>query len=113
MSDTAKILSAFRLLASEFATIADEVVLQYIELVIGEVNTESFGNEYSKAVAYLTADTIAVTQRSSEDVGSITSKKSGNLNISFSGSNDPTLATTYAQQYQRLVRKYIMGACVV
>ena len=48
-------LSVFRLIASEFASIEDEVVLQWMELSIPHLSKKRFGSRYNEALALLTA----------------------------------------------------------
>ena len=51
----AKILSTFRLIASEFNDVDDEKVNSMIELQGVRVSQKAFGDKYDLAIAYLTA----------------------------------------------------------
>ena len=53
--DATKILSTFRLVASEFNDVDDESVTSMIELQGVRVSPKAFGDKYDLAVAYLTA----------------------------------------------------------
>ena len=53
--DTTKILSTFRLVASEFIDVDDEKVNSMIELQGVRISQKAFGDKYDLAVAYLTA----------------------------------------------------------
>ena len=53
--DATKILSTFRLIASEFNDVDDEKVNFMIGLQGIRISTKAFGDKYNLAVAYLTA----------------------------------------------------------
>ena len=119
-------LQAFRIIASEYSTIADEDVEQYIEFVRPMVSEKRFGTLYSRAVALLTAHTMKLNNVETEEgsgtgggSGEIMAMKSmgvasyseGSTSISFqsssnssesNGSNAEYELTTYGTQYLTL-----------
>lgn len=107
--DTAKILSTFRLVASEFNDVDDEKVNSMIELQGVRISHKAFGDKYDLAVAYLTAhafklDEILKGGGASSGVlisGAITSEKEGSISVgyappSLSRYNDGSLYTKTA-----------------
>lgn len=107
--DTAKILSTFRLVASEFNDFDDEKVNSMIELQGVRISQKAFGVKYDLAVAYLTAHAFKLDEMlkgggASSGVlisGAITSEKEGSISIgyappSLSRYNDGSLYTKTA-----------------
>lgn len=90
--DIAKILSTFRLVASEFENVSDENVTTMIELQGVRISPKAFGDKYNLAVAYLTAHAFKVDEMlkgggaSSGGLlsGAITSEKEGNISVGYS-----------------------------
>ena len=122
-------LQAFRIIAKEYSSIADEDVEQYIEFVLPLVSEKRFGPLYSRAVALLTAHTMKLNGVETEEgggvdggIGEITALKSmgvasyseGSTSISFQssassnsvggGSDAEYKSTVYGTQYLSLRR---------
>ena len=119
-------LQAFRIIAKEYSSMADEDVEQYIEFVLPMVSEKRFGELYSRAVALLTAHTMKinnVTANADTGIGGglgelstmkslgVASYSEGSTSISFnsstsSGSSSNTDAeyesTVYGTQYLTL-----------
>lgn len=107
--DTAKILSTFRLVASELIDVDDKNVNSMIELQGVRISQKAFGDKYDLAVAYLTAHAFKFDEMlkgggaSSGGLisGSITSEKEGSISVgyaspSLSRYNDGSLYTKTA-----------------
>ena len=95
--DTAKILSTFRLVASEFNDVDDKKVNSMIELQGVRISQKAFGDKYDLAVAYLTAHAFKLDEilkgggASSGGLisGAITSEKEGDISVGYA---PPTLS---------------------
>ena len=89
--DTAKILSNFRLVASEFDNVSDKDVNSMIELQGVRISQKAFGDKYDLAVAYLTAHSFKLDEMlkgggaSSGGLlsGAITSEKEGSISVGY------------------------------
>ena len=122
-------LKTFRVIAPEFAAVANETVKAWINLTIPLVSKEKFGELYSQAVALLTAhrmklagigaaDGAAGIGGSSLAVGDtmrIASYSEGDTSVSFfagsssGGSTDAELnLTSYGTQFTSLREMVIM-----
>ncbi len=129
--DTTAVVSAFRLLATEFADVEDNTLDQWLSLTAPLVNKRKFGKVWAQALALLTAHRMklaAVGQDPKDDpmadVGKIltgssmrvSSYSEGSVSMSFS-SNAPQLAalnaeygmTQYGVQYLNLLRTRVMS----
>jgi hypothetical protein len=89
--DTEAILAVFRIIAPEFAAVTPT---DLISLAIGWISPDAFGSRSSEAVAYLVAHVLTLQDRVTAEggagsggagVGSITSKKAGDLAIGYGG----------------------------
>lgn len=69
------------------------------------------GSVRELAVAYLTAHTLTIRERSG-NAGAVTSVREGDLSIGYgaSGVSSPLGATSYGQEYERLKRQCLIGA---
>ena len=107
--DATKILSTFRLVASEFGDADDEKVNSMIELQGVRISQKAFGDKYNLAVAYLAAHAFKLDEMlkgggaSSGGLlsGAITSEKEGGISVgyaspSLSRYNDGSLYTKTA-----------------
>ena len=107
--DTTKILSTFRLVASEFGDVDDEKVNSMIELQRVRISQKAFGDKYDLAVAYLTAHAFKLDEMlkgggaSSGGLisGAVVSEKEGSISVgyaspSLSRYNDGSLYTKTA-----------------
>ena len=121
--DTAKILSTFRLVASEFGDVDDEKVNSMIELQGVRISQKAFGDKYDLAVAYLTAHAFKLDEMlkgggASSGVlvsGAITSEKEGGISVgyaspSLSRYNDGSL---YAKTAYGLLFLELRNQCIV
>ena len=89
--DIAKILSNFRLVASEFDNVSDENVNSMIELQGVRISPKAFGDKYDLAVAYLVAHAFKLDEMlkgggaSSGGLvsGAITSEKEGSISVGY------------------------------
>ena len=89
--DIAKILSNFRLVASEFDNVSDKDVNSMIELQGVRISQKAFGDKYDLAVAYLTAHSFKLDEMlkgggaSSGGLlsGAITSEKEGSISVGY------------------------------
>ena len=116
--DTTKILSTFRLVASEFGDVDDEKVNSMIGLQGVRINTKAFGDKYDLAIAYLTAHAFKLDEMlkggsaSSGGLvsGAITSEKEGSISVGYapptpSRYNDGTLYSKTASVIPRIFAK--------
>ena len=95
--DATKILSTFRLVASEFNDVDDESVASMIELQGVRVSPKAFGDKYDLAVAYLTAHAFKLDEMlkgggaSSGGLtsGTVVSEKEGSISVGYAS---PTLS---------------------
>lgn len=123
----APILSIFRILAAEFASVEDNTVLQWIDLTVPMVSRKQFGTLYEQAVALLAAHRMKIAgcgeEQSSKDgdlqlgIGDtlrVSSYSEGETSISFNNSAAGTISdtemtlTAYGMQYLSLRRMVIM-----
>lgn len=121
--DTAKILSNFRLVASEFIDVDDENVNSMIELQGVRISKKAFGDKYDLAVAYLTAHAFKLDEMlkgggaSSGGLvsGAITSEKEGGISVGYAS---PTLSiyndgSMYSKTAYGLLFLELRSQCIV
>ena len=121
--DTAKILSTFRLIASEFNDVDDEKVNSMIGLQGVRISTKAFGDKYDLAIAYLTAhafkldDMLKGGGASSGGLisGTITSEKEGSISVGYA---PPTLSryndgSLYSKTAYGLLFLELRSQCIV
>lgn len=105
-------LEYFRLLASEFASVADATVNQWLSVAGNLVNVGSLDTERAAmARALYAAHMLSITTRSGQGgaaaLGPVTSEKEGDLQRSYGGlkGSDTYLGqTSYGQQYLDVTR---------
>lgn len=121
------ILDVFRIVAAEFASVADNTVLQWIDLTAPMVSRKLFGVLYEQAVALLAAHRMKIAgcgedqtavegglQLGIGDTLRVSSYSEGETSISFNSTSVSTLAdseltlTAYGVQYLSLRRMVIM-----
>lgn len=121
--DIAKILSTFRLVASEFENISDDDVTSMIELQGVRISSKAFGNKYNLAVAYLVAHAFKVNEllksggASSGGLlsGAITSEKEGNVSVGY-GSPSQSLyndGSLYSKTAYGLLFLELRSQCII
>ena len=121
--DAAKILSTFRLVASEFNVVDDETVNSMIELQGARIGQKTFGDKYNLSSAYLTAHAFKLDEilkgggASSGGLisGAITSEKEGSISVgyaspSLSRYNDGSL---YSKTAYGLLFLELRSQCIV
>ena len=121
--DVTKILSTFRLVASEFNDVDDEKVNSMVELQGVRVSPKAFGDKYDLAVAYLTAHAFKLDEMlkggsaSSGGLvsGAITTEKEGSISVGYappllSRYNDGSL---YAKTAYGLLFLELRSQCIV
>ena len=121
--DTAKILSTFRLIASEFNDVDDEKVNSMIGLQGIRISTKAFGDKYDLAVAYLTAHAFKLDEMlnggsaSSGGLvsGAITSEKEGSISVGYA---PPTLSryndgSLYSKTAYGLLFLELRSQCII
>ena len=121
--DTAKILSTFRLIASEFNDVDDEKVNSMIGLQGIRISTKAFGDKYDLAVAYLTAHAFKLDEMlkggsaSSGGLvsGAITSEKEGSISVGYA---PPTLTryndgSLYSKTAYGLLFLELRSQCII
>lgn len=121
--DTAKILSTFRLVASEFIDVDDKIVNSMIELQRVRISQKAFGDKYDLAVAYLTAHAFKLDEMlkgggaSSGGLvsGAITSEKEGGISVGYTS---PTLSryndgSMYSKTAYGLLFLELRSQCIV
>lgn len=110
-----------RLIASEFETVDDTVVEQYIELEKPSISKKVFGSSYEKALALLAAHRMKMNGYGSSEYGTVaesihmTSFSEGESSVTFSNSQannsqvdgEYTL-TTYGLQFLTLKRSVVI-----
>jgi len=102
------ISSLLHTIAPQFDSIASRN--DFIFIATLQVNRDWFGDTYELAAAYLTAHLITVNTNSSYTNGSgaITSKREGDLSVSYSAptisgkGDDDLIQTGYGRQFLRL-----------
>ena len=118
-----KILSTFRLVASEFNDVDDESVTSMIELQGVRISTKAFGDKYDLAVAYLTAHAFKLDEMlkgggaSSGGLtsGTVVSEKEGSISVGYAS---PTLSryndgSLYAKTAYGLLFLELRSQCIV
>ena len=121
--DTAKILSIFRLVASEFSDVDDEKVNSMIGLQGVRISQKAFGDKYDLAVAYLTAHAFKLDEMlkgggaSSGGLtsGTVVSEKEGSISVGYappplSRYNDGSL---YSKTAYGLLFLELRSQCIV
>ena len=121
--DATKILSTFRLVASEFNDMDDEKVNSMVELQGVRVSPKAFGDKYDLAVAYLTAHAFKLDEMlkgggaSSGGLvsGAVTSEKEGSISVGYAS---PTLSryndgSLYAKTAYGLLFLELRSQCIV
>ena len=121
--DATKILSTFRLVASEFNDVDDESVTSMIELQGVRVSTKAFGDKYDLAVAYLTAHAFKLDEMlkgggaSSGGLtsGTVVSEKEGSISVGYAS---PTLSryndgSLYSKTAYGLLFLELRSQCIV
>lgn len=121
--DTSKILSTFRLVASEFSDVDDEKVSSMIELQGVRISQKAFGDKYNLAVAYLTAHAFKLdemlkgggTSSGGLVSGAVTSEKEGSISVGYAS---PTLSryndgSLYSKTAYGLLFLEIRSQCIV
>ena len=121
--DTAKILSTFRLVASEFGDVDDEKANSMIELQGVRISQKAFGDKYNLAVAYLTAHAFKVDEMlkgggaSSGGLvsGAVVSEKEGSISVGYASPllsryNDGSL---YSKTAYGLLFLELRSQCIV
>ena len=121
--DATKILSTFRLVASEFNDVDDESVTSMIELQGVRISTKAFGDKYDLAVAYLTAHAFKLDEMlkgggaSSGGLtsGTVVSEKEGSISVGYAS---PTLSryndgSLYAKTAYGLLFLELRSQCIV
>lgn len=121
--DATKILSAFRLMASEFSDVDDKNVNSMIELQGVRISEKAFGDKYDLAVAYLTAHAFKLDEMlrgggaSSGGLasGAITSEKEGSISVGYAS---PTLSryndgSLYSKTAYGLLFLELRSQCII
>lgn len=121
--DATKILSTFRLVASEFNDVDDESITSMIELQGVRVSTKAFGDKYDLAVAYLTAHAFKLDEMlkgggaSSGGLtsGTVVSEKEGSISVGYAS---PTLSryndgSLYSKTAYGLLFLELRSQCIV
>ena len=129
MTDEEKILSEFRILASEFDAVKfpDEFILTRVELYKDFCGKKYFGKFWSRAVALLTAHFLTLEKlKGSEGAtsfaitgGTLTSEKEGDLQRSYSSSSNSSntadelfTKTLYGKMFLQLRSMCIVPATI-
>ncbi len=104
-----KALQIFRLVAPEFAELADSTILNWLELNRSLLSRERLGADYEQAWALLTAHRLKLSLSDSVGLGSqmITSYREGDLSLGFA--QMPTgdwVSTAYGQQLAALEKAH-------
>ena len=121
--DATKILSTFRLVASEFSDVDDKNVTSMIELQGVRISQKAFGDKYNLAVAYLTAHAFKLDEMLKGGgasngglvSGAITSEKEGSISVGYappstSRYNDGSL---YSKTAYGLLFLELRSQCIV
>ena len=121
--DATKILSTFRLVASEFNDMDDEKVNSMVELQGVRISQKAFGDKYDLAVAYLTAHAFKLDEMlkgggaSSGGLtsGTVVSEKEGSISVGYAS---PTLSryndgSLYSKTAYGLLFLDLRSQCIV
>ena len=121
--DATKILSTFRLVASEFIDVDDENVNSMIELQGVRISQKAFGDKYDLAVAYLTAHAFKLNEMlkgGGASSGGLTSgtvvlEKEGSISVGYA---PPTLSryndgSLYSKTAYGLLFLELRSQCIV
>ena len=105
-------LEIFRLIAPEFAAVNDDTVTAYLDLASNFVCSGKYGKSINLDIALMAAHIMASPGGYSNDgstsAGRITSRKEGDLQITYgsvSDSSDYLSGTTYGNLLKALLRK--------
>ena len=109
MASPAEILAA---IAPELSAIDASVIDIHLDMADTQTGTV-YGKARNQAVALLAAHTLTIATRGGYS-GAITSRKEGELSVSFGVASGSALsATGYGQELEHLRRAFIMGARTV
>jgi len=121
--DATKILSTFRLIASEFNDVDDEKVNSMIGLQGIRISTKAFGDKYDLAVAYLTAHAFKLDEMlkgGGASSGGLTSgtvvlEKEGSISVGYA---PPTLSryndgSLYSKTAYGLLFLELRSQCII
>lgn len=94
-------LERFRLVATEFASIADSVVNGHIEIASERIDAVQFGSDYQQALAYLAAHQLAIAGRGGNASGPVVSERAGELSITYgyAQASDALETTAYGRAF--------------
>jgi hypothetical protein len=105
------VLDKFRIVASEFANLADQDVLNVIQIAEPQLALSIGGANRETLIAYLTAHILTLARRKMGATGEIASMSEGGISIEFQKSTaklrNSLSTTTYGQEFDRLCRPYI------
>ena len=121
------VLEIIRIVGTEFESVSDETLGQWIELALPLVSKDKFGNLYNQALAYMVCHIMKTFGLGDDDMGSygrlgmsagaagISSLSDGGSSISFSFPNQQVnsaemvlSSTIYGRQYLALLRLVIV-----
>ena len=103
------ILTVFRVIAPEFATMSDATVKATIELFMGFVSKKTFGDKYKLAVAYLTAHMIALQNEYTTAAGASTDASVAGVKREREGDLEREYAIPDTSDYMSLLYKTYYG----
>ncbi len=101
-------------IAPQFAS--DPQTSDFIALAELRTSQEKFGDKYNLAVALRAAHMMTLRDRKTGEGGSISSKKEGDLGISYAtgnGESEDLAQTHYGRQLQRLMKGTITSAGLI
>lgn len=114
-------IETFRLIAEEFHDIADEKIMQYMELYSSQISKRRFGSTYEQALAYLTAHKLKMLGYGNVENGTIAdslrvgSYSEGETSISYTTNQQTNLTvdaeyalTIYGLEFLTLKRNAII-----
>lgn len=118
------VIETIRLVGSEFKTVPDKAIEQWIELVSPMVSKKQFGKLYEQALAYLVCHKMKMTGKGENPLGelgtigigfAVGSVSEGGSSISFGANQSSNIATdaelgltAYGVQYLSLRRMVIV-----
>ncbi len=114
-------LEIFRMVATEFAAVADEEVFKWMGLAMPFISKKRFGKSYDHAIAYLTAHKMKMSGLGDNSMGKVddalrvNNYHEGDASIGFSVSQANNMSvdaeyalTTYGLQYLQIRRTRII-----
>jgi hypothetical protein len=104
-------IETFRIIATEFSYLSDDVVTKRLALTSREITNPKLAEDIKEEmIAYLTAHYLTISEKRKGAGGEVASVSEGKLSISYmagySNVKSDLAVTSYGRIYDRLMRSY-------